>query len=227
MDEYKQVYGFPSYGDALLPRDSSSFLLNLGYAWHFLWRPLRPGGEGAVRAKDRPSARSRSSTALAHAICSHSGTTKAIGSIVTRSLPFALAARHFPTTEVNILHTQGHTFHQTHAGAVQQSCHQCMRAFHFRKDCRDFLFGQHRRQPRRPVGTVDVVEPGEVALQHLLVQEERGAQRLLVGRHADMAFIGQVGQEGLDLGRSHVPRMPQTMEADIPPDPVDISLLCP
>ncbi len=45
------------------------------------------------------------------------------------------------------------------------------------------------------LGADDTVEPGEVDVQHVPVQEQEGAQRLVLGRGGDMAIDGQRGEE--------------------------------
>ena len=61
------------------------------------------------------------------------------------------------------------------------------------------------------------------------VQEEQGAERLVVRGHRHPALIGEHGQELRHLRRSHVARMPHWPDAPAPtdekPDPIAVGLL--
>lgn len=81
----------------------------------------------------------------------------------------SLPDKDFPTAELHILDPQGHARHQAHAGALHQARQQRMHPLHFVEDGGHFPGRQYGRQPRRRVGTVDVVHPWKVGLQHLLV----------------------------------------------------------
>ncbi len=65
-----------------------------------------------------------------------------------------------------------------------------------------FLHGQHNRQALaapRPYG----VEPAQVDIEYLCIEEEQGIERLVLGAGRDVFLDRQVGEKLLDLGRAH------------------------
>ena len=63
---------------------------------------------------------------------------------------------------------------------------------------------QDDREPFRSTGAREVAEVAHIFLQHVAVEEDHGAQGLVLrgGRHAPLR--GQVGQELPDFRRAHV-----------------------
>jgi hypothetical protein len=77
-----------------------------------------------------------------------------------------------------------------------------------------FLRRQHDRQSfpaPRPHG----IKPAEIDLQHLTVEEQQRVERLILGTCRDVFLDRQMGQELLDLRRSHRARMPLLVEQDV------------
>jgi hypothetical protein len=110
--------------------------------------------------------------------------------------------------KIHVLDAQAHALHHAHAGAIQQPHQQVGDALHVGQDAGDLVFGEHTGDARRPRRTVDVVEPGQIDVEHLAVQEQNGAQRLVVGGGGHMAFGGQHGQKSLDSFGVDLARMP-------------------
>jgi hypothetical protein len=81
-------------------------------------------------------------------------------------------------------------------------------------DGADFVTGQHHRQAGGSLGTDDVVEPRQLLREHLAVEEEQRAQRLVLGGTGDMALDGQRGQEPRHLESTHLERVTLAMEED-------------
>ena len=65
----------------------------------------------------------------------------------------------------------------------------------------------------------------QVDLQHLLVEVEDRAERLVLGRGRDVAIDGEVIEEGLDFYLPHLARMPKAVEPQEAVDPVAVGLL--
>lgn len=59
----------------------------------------------------------------------------------------------------------------------------------------------------------------------MLVEEQQGAQGLMMGRSRNASFIGQVRQKGADFGSSHIGGMAGLVKADIPSGPVHVDAL--
>jgi hypothetical protein len=70
-----------------------------------------------------------------------------------------------------------------------------------------------------------VVEPGQVLLEDVAVEEQESVQRLVLGRGGNLALDGQGTQEARDLGSAHLEGMRLAMEADVPADPPDVGRL--
>jgi hypothetical protein len=71
-----------------------------------------------------------------------------------------------------------------------------------------FAGRQHGRQVAGLLRAHDAVEPRQLYLQHLLVEEQQRGQRLVLRRRRHLAVHGQVREERLDLGGRHVGPMP-------------------
>jgi hypothetical protein len=65
--------------------------------------------------------------------------------------------------------------------------------------------------------------PGSL-FQHLAVEEQKGAEGLILSGGSDIFVHCQVGQEGFDLGSAHLGRMADVVEVDVAFDPVDVGL---
>jgi len=57
------------------------------------------------------------------------------------------------------------------------------------------------------------------------MQEEQGAERLILCRGTDPAAHGEVGEKLDDLGRPHLRRMPLAVKEDVSTRPADVGLL--
>ena len=103
--------------------------------------------------------------------------------------------------------------------------HEGMCALHSRQQCMGLGLGQDHGQPARPLGTGDALHPRQPDAQDLPVQEEDGSQRLVLGGGGDVAIACQGGQEGHDVFRSQLPRMPPAVEEDVPAHPIGVGPL--
>ena len=63
----------------------------------------------------------------------------------------------------------------------------------------DLVPGEDDRQPLGPLGPDDAVDAVQGPVEHRLVEEQQGAERLVLGRRRDLPVDGQVGQERDDL----------------------------
>jgi hypothetical protein len=127
--------------------------------------------------------------------------------------------------EVHVLHAQPDRLHQAHAGAVQQPREQRRRLGHRVQQHLHLLARQHRRYATHRGGPLQVGHPRQLGAQHLLVEEQDRAQRLVVRGRRHVPLRGQHREKRLDLGLAHVPRMPQPRPAHEHADPVQIGLL--
>src|SRR5439155_2689779 len=70
-----------------------------------------------------------------------------------------------------------------------------------------------------------ILEPREADAEHLTVEEEQRAQRLVLGGGGHVALDRQGGEEARDLGRAHRGRVALAVEEDVAMDPRDVDLL--
>jgi hypothetical protein len=137
----------------------------------------------------------------------------------------AFAHHHDPAVEVDILDPQLETFHQAHAGAIEQLGEQLLLAAQERQDGCDFLARQHRRNALARRWPPDLAQPRQLLAKNLAVQEDDGTQRLLVRGRRNAALVGEHGQERLDLGLAYVARMPHAAPTDERPHPEQVGFL--
>jgi len=62
-------------------------------------------------------------------------------------------------------------------------------------------------------------------VEHLAIEEEKGAEGLVLCRSSDIFLDGEVGEKGLDLGSAHFRRVTHAVEIDVALDLADVSLL--
>ncbi len=62
-------------------------------------------------------------------------------------------------------------------------------------------------------------------VQHVPVEKELRVESLVLRRSGDVLLDREVGEEGADLGRAEISRMPGPVEADEPDDPPQVRLL--
>ena len=116
------------------------------------------------------------------------------GSIVTRSLsPLPPRTTIWVGGEVNVLDPEPAAFEHAKARAVEQAGHEVRHAIEPLKHGADLIAGEDDGEAFGALGAHDAVEPRQVDLQHVAVQEQEGAQRLVLGRGRDAAIHGQRG----------------------------------
>lgn len=120
--------------------------------------------------------------------------------------------------EVDVLHAQAAALEQAEAGPVEQDGHEPAHAAEFAKHGVDLLASEDDRQGLGPLRPDDLVEPRQVDTQHRPIEEEQGAQRLVLGGRRDPVLDGERGEKRADLRGSHLGRVPLAVEEDVPPD---------
>ena len=69
------------------------------------------------------------------------------------------------------------------------------------------------------------IAPPQILVEHLAIQEQEGAEGLVLGRGSDVFLDSQVGEIGFDLGGAHFGRVTHVVEVDVALDPADVGLL--
>ena len=139
----------------------------------------------------------------------------------------AVADDDFVPVKIEILGPQPKGFHQAHAGAVKELGQQLIGSFHCLKDPLDFVPGQNDGQALRLAGADHVGKIVEFQVQDLLIKENEGIQRLVLGGAGHLMPVGEVAQERPDLRGPHFAWMPFLVKEDEPFDPPDVRFLGP
>ncbi len=84
---------------------------------------------------------------------------------------FPLAHEDLAARKVHILHPQAQTLHDAHAGAAEQPQDQAGGALDQHQQALDFFRRENRRQALRSFRRFNVIQPRQLGLQHLLVEE--------------------------------------------------------
>jgi len=101
--------------------------------------------------------------------------------------------------EVEVLDPDAQAFVQPKSGAIEKERHEAGRPMEVLEHPSDFVASEHHRYPTRPLGA-DAVELSEILVENVAIEEEQGAQGLVLGRCADLAPDGEVG--GMSCGPS-------------------------
>ena len=130
-----------------------------------------------------------------------------------------------PSRTGEVLHAQAGALEQAKPCAIEEDRHEPRDAVDLGEHGADFLGRQDDRQVVRALGIDEVVEPGNVLLEDLAVEEEEGAEGLVLRRRRHLAIDGQRRQEARELSRSHLGGMALAVEEDVAADPGDVRLL--
>ena len=133
-----------------------------------------------------------------------------------------------PSGEVEVQHAEAQALAEPQAGAVEERGDQpALRvgALELVERGADFFPAEDDREAPRLAGSHQLVELADLAVQHVAVEEQQGAERLGLRGGADVLGHGEVGDEGVDLGLRHVGGVAEPVEADVPPHPAAVGLL--
>jgi hypothetical protein len=126
--------------------------------------------------------------------------------------------------EVYVFDAQSKAFHEAQPGAVEDLCHKLGNTAHFRDDCEGFLMGDDDGQGFGFLGADDVGGEFDLDFEDVAVEEEDGAEGLVLGGGGDVPFGCKVGDECLDFGGAHVLWVAFAVEEDVAFDPVFVGL---
>src|SRR2546425_8227382 len=149
------------------------------------------------------------------------------GSVVVRSLSPLPPRTVIMALEVDILYREASALEQAQAGPVHQDGHKARGAAKLTENRPYLGASEHDRQSHRPLGSDYIVQPGHILFEHFPVEEEQGAQRLVLGRRRDVSVDGQRAQESRQLRRAHLGRVTLAMKQDVASGPRDVGLFRP
>jgi len=93
------------------------------------------------------------------------------------------------------------------------------------EDGTDLVPRQHDGQVLEPLGPDNIVEPRELDAEHFAIEEEQGAQGLVLGGGRDLVVDGERCQEGADFGGAHLGGVALAVKEDVTLNPMDVRLL--
>ena len=118
------------------------------------------------------------------------------GSSVTRSRsPLPCAHHDLMRREVDILHPQPGALEEPQSGAIEQHGHEPRRPVERLEHCADLFARENDRKALWPRGPHQVVEPGQLDVEHVAVQEQERRERLILRRRAHLALDRQGREE--------------------------------
>lgn len=95
---------------------------------------------------------------------------------------------------------------------------------HVGEDGVGLLGGEDGGQAALAAGGLDAVEVSKFDTEDLAVEEEEGAEGLVLGGGGDVALNGEVCEEAPDVIGAEVARVAQVVEVDVAADPADVGL---
>src|SRR5262245_4271291 len=93
------------------------------------------------------------------------------------------------------------------------------------KDRAHLVAREHHGEAGRPAGTHDVIEPGQLDSEHLAIEEQERAQRLILGGSRHAALDGERAEEARHLWSAELGGMALAVKEDVAPDPGDAGFL--
>ncbi len=95
------------------------------------------------------------------------------------------------------------------------------------QDATDFVAAEHNRHPNRQAGPRHIVEPADFNAEHVLVQKQQRAERLILRGGTDVSLDCEPGQKRRDFSGAHLGRVRLSVKHDVTVNPVDVRFLRP
>jgi hypothetical protein len=128
--------------------------------------------------------------------------------------------------EVDVLDPEAAAFEDAKTSAVQQAHHDTRRPAEALDHGADLLAGEDNGQARRALGSHDLVEPGQLDVQNVPIEEQERAQRLVLRRRGDATLDREGTEKARHLRAAHLDGMPLAVKEDVAPDPRDVGFFC-
>jgi hypothetical protein len=125
-------------------------------------------------------------------------------------------------SDVDVLNAQSAALEDSETRAVKHASHQSRRAREAVEERAHLVAGEDDGKPRGPLGAHEVVEPRQLDTQHVAVEKEQPARRLVLGGRGHVAVDGQRGEEARDLRRAQFGRVSLPVEEDVAADPGNV-----
>ncbi len=126
--------------------------------------------------------------------------------------------------EVDIFDTQGGTFGEAEAGAVEDAGHEEVGAMEEGEDLADLGGGEDDGEAFGVDSVGDGADIAEFALEYMAIEKDDGIEGLVLGRGGDLKVFGEVSEEALDVEGGEGRRVLGVIIEDEAFDPVGVGL---
>ena len=125
--------------------------------------------------------------------------------------------------KVYVFDSEAQTFHEAESAAVHDLCHKFVWACHVGDDGAHFFYGEYVGDSFSFFGS-DEIEGGlvEFDVEGVAVEEEYGADSLILGGGGGFTVDDEVGDELVDLSDTHFTRVAFVVKEDVCPNPLDV-----
>ena len=130
-------------------------------------------------------------------------------------------------SEIDVLDPELERLEEAQAGAIEKGRDEERGAVELLEEAKDLVAGEDDREAPGAAGAGNLSEVPERLPEHVLVEEEKGRQGLVLGGGGDVFLDGQGREEGGDLGGSEVAGVTAAMDPEVTADPVEVGLLGP
>jgi len=93
--------------------------------------------------------------------------------------------------EINVLHAEAGAFEKAQAGAIHEDGHEARSAAELADDSPYLVAREYDWQSHWPFRAHDVIEPRQILSEHLAIEEQQRAQRLVLRRRSDVTVDGR------------------------------------
>ena len=127
--------------------------------------------------------------------------------------------------KVNVFDAQAHTFHDAQSAAVHDLSNEFICTAEVGDKAFDFIFGEDDWNSFGALGAkFGELEFIELDVKDMTVEEEDGAECLILGGGGNLLFGCEVGEILSDLWDAHFFWVAFVMEENIVPDPLDVGV---
>jgi hypothetical protein len=140
-------------------------------------------------------------------------------------VPLAAANGEHAAPEVDILHPEAQALEQAEAAAAEDLGDEPEQRLQLLEQRDDLAPREHRRKVLGTSSALEAVQLGHRQVEDAAVQEEHGAEGLVLRRRRRVPLHREMVEEGGDVGPAELARVPALVEGDEGADPVELGLL--
>jgi hypothetical protein len=132
---------------------------------------------------------------------------------------FAVTNDNLALAEVDVLDAQAEALHEAQPAAIEELGRELVGAGEAAHELLDLFPSEDSGEVVGPTSAQGVEGNVDVEAENVTVEEEQGAEGLVLGWGGDFPIDGEVGEEGLDLGGTHVSGVAFVLVEDESTDP--------